>query len=487
MSGEEPLEKRYMRPPQGKRRKWTFRMPTPKALIERPKPDLGPLRGGGEFKNTITTTLHHDMRTAAKMRDEIVGAVVALERRVISGDDDGARSASELEAVRAAHGVDSEEWRTTWEVVRDKYESRLYRGATADPVTGEEIFNPEEEARADAFIKPSTKVGKLTLSQAANKYLEQRHELARSTREEIGLRFRQLAAFMDDDALVVDVDAETALHFLRDYVANLKSARAPEGPTRVTLKKAQSVLTGAWDGLIGYSLIPNNNPWRAVKLPKGVGRPEKKKVRIFEVDEWKTLATYAPAGSALGDALRVAMMTGARLSDIVERRWEHVAPGAEWFNVAIGKTENATRRVPLMGMARTVVLARRPEEPEPNAMVFAELENRKDRDGGGRGLSNDFGRLLEKVLPEKVKTGIGFHSTRHTFRTIGRRAGVDDVTVRDIGGWSGGRNNQTDRRYDHGLDWPRYLEAMKSISAEYHRAGFLTAEEAGIEAPDLPE
>lgn len=62
---------------------------------------------------------------------------------------------------------------------------------------------------------------------------------------------------------------------------------------------------------------------------------------------------------------------------------------------------------------------------------------------------------------------------RHTWRTVARRARVNEADINDLGGWAGPRSSST--AYDHGLLEEQLREAQEKVWAELARAGYLDA------------
>lgn len=69
--------------------------------------------------------------------------------------------------------------------------------------------------------------------------------------------------------------------------------------------------------------------------------------------------------------------------------------------------------------------------------------------GKAAAVSQWFTRFRRKVLGTATDTRLALHSTRHTWRTVARRAGVAEATINDLGGWAGPRSSNS--TYDHGL------------------------------------
>jgi integrase len=91
--------------------------------------------------------------------------------------------------------------------------------------------------------------------------------------------------------------------------------------------------------------------------------------------------------------------------------------------------------------------------------------------GKAAAVSQWFTRFRRKVLGAETDGRLVLHSTRHTWRTVARRAGVKETDINDLGGWSGPRTSNS--VYDHGLLVEQLEEAQLLIWKELERSGYL--------------
>src|SRR5262249_17344581 len=140
--------------------------------------------------------------------------------------------------------------------------------------------------------------------------------------------------------------------------------------------------------------------------------------RPFTTVEIKALLS-GDAGVELGDAMRVAALTGMRIDEIYRMMVADCTGG--WFVVRAGKTNAALRRVPIhSGLVR--IVARRCKGKGDDAFLFHEAgKARDDRQRSGMA-SKAFGRYRQSVGVHDVVEGarqsrVDFHSWRRWFIT----------------------------------------------------------------------
>jgi integrase len=75
------------------------------------------------------------------------------------------------------------------------------------------------------------------------------------------------------------------------------------------------------------------------------------------------------------------------------------------------------------------------------------------------------------LLAEGSDNRLSLHSTRHTWRTVARRARVPEADINELGGWAGQRSSSA--TYDHGLLETQLVETQRQIWEAMGRAGYL--------------
>jgi integrase len=122
-------------------------------------------------------------------------------------------------------------------------------------------------------------------------------------------------------------------------------------------------------------------------------------------------------------------------------------------------------------VAREAIKARLAKVGKSGGPLFPELNVRKSTGKRGGALSQDFTRLRRKVLGAETDGELALHAFRHTWRTAARRAGVDDRTTKELGGWSLGGG--ADVVYDHGLEIERYVKDQEKVARWLKENGYL--------------
>jgi integrase len=226
-----------------------------------------------------------------------------------------------------------------------------------------------------------------------------------------------------------------------------------------------------WQWLIESQNLPDGavNPWRGFKVRASERQP---KVReIYTPAQWRMLIAAAPAGEALGDVLRIALATGFRISEITNRVAGDVDPDLQRLFIPAGKTSSARRSGFLFGEPWEIVLRR----SKGGGDLFAEVPIAA-KSGERSSIKNSFTRVRRQVLGVETDGPLDFHAIRTTFRTIAHRAGIDELTINQLGGWAQPKtNNQPYLRFHD----PDLRRAAWTITEKLAAEGY-------IDLPDKP-
>lgn len=272
------------------------------------------------------------------------------------------------------------------------------------------------------------------------------------------------------------------------YVTEVLEEKHP-----ATQKKHFSALRGYWSWLAarGHVELPQGVsreegwPWSGQVTPRRGKRVERgsrsEEERPFTEEEVKALL-FAPAPSSrvpgndelIRDVLRVSLLSGMRLAEVLTLWVEEVREGPEGaglvFDIQQGKTEAAARPVPvhpdLMG-----IIERRRKDKAPTAWLFHELaHDTRPADTFGK----RFRRFREALGVEDKRDGkrrslVNFHSARRWFTTQARHAGIARETIADVIGHVPDKKDLTFGVYTKGAS-PAQLracvEAVKLPAAE---------------------
>jgi integrase len=427
-------------------------MATPSSLIGRLNPRTG-RPYGREIREGLDT---RDKRQARKLRDLLLGKI-RLEEATAKGEAVGSMETA-LAAAAELRIMDDP-------VKRDEAEWALINVA-------DQVEKARGERQAIRWYKTAT--GKHTpFTKACEQYKEDGGKgLSLSTLNNLNTAIKEFCEFAGKDIALEDVDGRMVARFVTEFLPNKKGPKAPNGQGPATIRKKVSQLAQIWAWARRRHVLERGSPdpWhdqapdaKEVKAAADVRRP-------FTPEETKKLLNATMAGDALGDVVRVALLTGVRLEEVASLEASQVDTEARWYTILQGKTENAARVVPLVGMAQDVIKARLGKVKD-GGPLFSEVPVRKSTGKRGGSLSQAFTRLRRDVLGDETDGELAQHCFRHTWRTAAGRAGVDLRTAQEMGGWSRGR--ASDLTYDHGKELQHYRDEQTKVSRWLKEKGYL--------------
>lgn len=459
---------RYLVQPRGPGKSWVFRMKTPPDLVGVPNPwDGKPL--GKEIKKGLGT--RHPVE-ARRLRDMALGDVRRLEDDLSDGSAFSLASAVEWrEAIKDARQdaeANGEPFNVGAELIlQDKLEAAEGRGV------------PRDQLKRFARVA----IGKgFPLDLAHAQYVEARSPgnrygydpLKRTTVMNLDTAVKHLRAFLKDDARTAcleDVTPELARAFRDDYLPTAKSHRSPKGLSPQTVSKNINLLkqVWVWAGEQGHLPKKYGNPW---EFQRGIARTTNKREKVrsdYQPEEFSKLLKATMRGTKEGDLIRLAIATGCRADEIATIATDQVNKDASGFYLTEGKTENAKRFIPVVGDARALLKARVAAHGA-SGRVFPEWPIRP-ASGKAAAVSQWFTRFRRRILGKETDERLALHSTRHTWRTVARRAGVNEATINDLGGWAGARTSSS--VYDHGLLEGQLMDAQQTVWDALSGSGYL--------------
>ncbi|MCT8328934.1 tyrosine-type recombinase/integrase [Albidovulum sediminis] len=457
---------RYLVQPRGPGKSWVFRMLTPPDLIGLPNPwDGKPL--GKEIKKGLAT---RHLPEARKRRDIALGDIRRLQRQLSNDDAWSLQSAMAWremteEAQRRQDGEDIVEGYDL--VLNDRVEQAASQGVPS--------------ATVKRFIRIASGKGYL-LTLAHEQYVDARRPgnpygyspLKRTTVMNLDTAMKHLRAFLSDDAntaCMEDVTPDLARSFRDTYLPSLQKHRSPEGLSAKTVAKNVTLLKMMWVWAAESGRLPkkHRNPW---DFPKGISRTTNSQTKAredYRPEETVKLLKATERGSRQGDVVRLAIATGCRADEIATISIKDIKGDGVGFYLAHGKSKNALRFIPVVGAARTLLQARVAAHGS-SGRVFPEWPIRP-ASGKAAAVSQWFTRFRREVLGVETDKRLALHSTRHTWRTVARRAGVREADINDLGGWAGQRTSSS--VYDHGLLEDQLEAAQQKVWDELQRAGYL--------------
>jgi len=222
---------------------------------------------------------------------------------------------------------------------------------------------------------------------------------------------------------------------LQAYVNNLVHA----GRSSDTIKKHISYLKNLWHYLqrtINEEALYRLNPFEGVQKPKRKNGNGKKRL-AFSQDDFNKLLK-ATKGSTLHGLIKLAAYTGCRLEELcsLQTKDVHVDASIPYIHIAQGKTENATRDIPIH--KAILPLVRMMKKASTDGFMFSNQTADKYGDRS-EALGKQFGELKTALGYGEAHT---FHSLRHMFISaldaaevsknarkwiVGHRIGGDEV------------------------------------------------------------
>lgn len=214
---------------------------------------------------------------------------------------------------------------------------------------------------------------------------------------------------------------------------------------RKTAETHLSSLRSYWSFLHARGHITDGDdkggPWagqRIKAVAKRVERGSKDEERPFTTDEVKALL-YSPFPARMdaefeaqiADALRISLLTGMRLEEIVTLWVEEVHDGV--FDIQQGKTTAAARKVPIHPALMELV-ERRVRGKGPKDWLFHELAAERDP---GDIFGKRFRRYRLAVGVNDKREGkrrslVNFHSARHWFARTASFAGQSEKIIGSV-------------------------------------------------------
>lgn len=447
------LESLYLFQPRGPHTAYLFRMATPAILLGRTNP-----RTGKPYGKAIREGLGRarNLSEARRLRDLRLGEIRAEELDVVRHGRGGISEALDIAA--------------SLEAIEDQDERETLESALS--VQADQLEKKIGEKRAVRWYKAAT--GERTpFSAACDQYkADPGIKLSKSSRNNLDTVIKEFKECAGADVSMQEVDRRLAAKFITQFLPNRRGPKAKEGQGPATIRKKASQLGQVWVWARRRGVLPyeSANPWDAQAPTAKDARAVAAKFRPFTPEETQQLLKATSAGEALGDIVRVVVMTGVRLEEVAGLDAAQVEPEARWYTIERGKTENAARIVPLVGMAQEVIKARL-KKAGSSGPLFPELKVRKSSGRRGGSISQAFTRLRRSVLGKHTDGLLKEHSFRHLWRTAARRAGVDTQTIVELGGWSAGKG--AEQIYDHGLEIEEYRRSQETIADWLCKNGYI--------------
>ncbi len=176
-------------------------------------------------------------------------------------------------------------------------------------------------------------------------------------------------------------------------------------------------------------------------------------------------------GELLGDIFRIALVTGARATEIAKVMVTNAKEDGSVFLIEGGKMENARRVILVPVVTQSIVSRLRTAALEGNHERLFYMTPLSPTLGNASALSKRHTIFRRKVLGGETDGRLDFHSLRHTWRTTGHRAGLTVDDTHDLGGWAS--VGRTSDPYNHGLNLDELAMAQEKITALMECDGYL--------------
>ncbi|MFT3974030.1 MAG: tyrosine-type recombinase/integrase [Amaricoccus sp.] len=501
----------YLAQPKGPGTAFQLRMRTPTALLG----TLDPL-SGRPFGSTIRRGLGstRDLREARVRAAILRGQYLALASNPRGLTDERALVWAELIAKQRATGDDGPD---------DPFPdlaSLVEAEAEADEQAAIHVKLPPAErtaraAQRDRFLGIASGARGLPLDRLLDDYLTARSPgnrsglapLALTTRNDVRSAFRHLGLFLSGEAghgkdlgscFLGDMTADAVHRFRTRY---LRERMAPK-----TASKYETLLVGAWRWAREERLpgAPEADIWASLKLVRrALQSPDTTSREAFTAPEVAALLDHeAGLREPLAGLFRLLLVTGCRVDEVARLTLEDVAAPAKegaspsnslGFTIRSGKTANAARYVPVPAVAQGLfgALIEQARKARAQNTSLDEGTNHFLVGGGSRlfpsipirpasgkaaaasqTFTRERRRILLAALGDAGDGRLALHSTRHTWRTLARRARVPEDAVNELGGWAGPRRSSS--VYDHGMLREQLAEAPEKVALRLAEEGFLS-------------
>jgi integrase len=306
---------------------------------------------------------------------------------------------------------------------------------------------------AEQFLKAATSEG-LSVGQARRQWLEdERRRVKPTTIVSHQGAFAKLERFISGHHSLPSLDVTEFAHVTRRVAGEFMQDRRADSSGATVLREF-SAYSGLWRWALRRGYV-ETNPWSDQTAGLKSLREDEhgSRERAFTTAELVTLlhagnADLAPNRGALGatfwDAIRLALLTGTRASELVDMTVAGVIEDGTALAVAgdptrRGKTAAASRIVPLHSIAQGVLKARLAslKDLSPDAPLWPELPPGGANKSRAKTFATRFVIMRRRVLG--LSDEVDFHSLRRTWMTAAETAmhahgRINDALIGLLGG-----------------------------------------------------
>jgi integrase len=475
----------YLVQPKGPGTAFQLRMRTPVALLGTVDPHSGRPFGSTIRRGLGSTRDRREARTRAAI---LRGQYLALASNPLGLSDERALIWAELITKQRAAGSSPDDVEPDLAELVEAEADRDEQAAIRAKLPRAE--REAREAQRERFLGIASGARGLPLDKLRDDYLSARSPgnrnnlapLALTTQNDVRSAFRHLGLFLENDlsgCFIGDMKADDVHRFRTRYLRERMATK--------TAAKYETLLAGAWRWAREERLpgAPEGDVWAELKLVRRARKaPDDTSREAFTAAETQALL-HRETGlrDPLASLFRLLLVTGCRVDEVAQLTLEDVVHPVEdtgsagkgvrkidplGFTIRAGKTANAARYVPVPSIARGL-FAELVENAE-GGRIFPSIPIRP-ASGKAAAASQSFTRERRRVLGDTSDGRLALHSTRHTWRTLARRARVPDDVANDLGGWAGPRRSSS--VYDHGLLREQLEEAQEKVAERLAEEGFL--------------
>ncbi|WP_018869304.1 DUF6538 domain-containing protein [Thioalkalivibrio sp. ALgr3] len=274
---------------------------------------------------------------------------------------------------------------------------------------------------------------------------------------------------------IEDIDRKAAAAFIRQDLAGGDRSRE-------TVKRMMSTFRQFWRWLDGNGYTEGPSPWTNQTIPKNNSNGSTKqptKRRPYNEPEVRALlvAVDATAQKHPADPLIVRLMavTGMRLDDACSLGTDDVAPDSErngviWLNIQEGKTENATRKIPVTDHTTFGLLKNRLEQriEDGHAWFFPECQPKNRNGSASAAVSKRLARHARQHVSED-KALAPAHGLRHWVQT---RATQSALRIPQVEKFLGRRTNVMGLDVYYTPDRFEFVEVAQALELPEECQGF---------------
>ncbi len=227
---------------------------------------------------------------------------------------------------------------------------------------------------------------------------------------------------------------------VESWLASLESIpssprQAPRPLSKKTLSNIKAMMHRVWQCGIRWGVVPPGNRMALVEL-RGIRRPRPKQRRVLTPEEFVRIAHDQRLPQGVRVMIQLAGRMGLGASEFLGLRWEDVDFDEQVLHVVRSvvsgreeqtKTPEREATLPIPGALVAILREWHAAMPDINGWVFGSPLT-------GRPLNRDslLKRYLKPVAEDLGIRGMGWHSLRHTFRSIARDAELTPEDQREL-------------------------------------------------------